>query len=52
VIVRNDAEPCKYIYVARNPKDCAVSLFHHMRAFKGFEFTGEWDEFFELFMKV
>ena len=25
--------PCKYIYVARNPKDLATSFYHHYRAF-------------------
>ena len=50
VIARNDAAPCRYIYVARNPKDTAVSLFHHMRAFKEFEYTASWDEHFENFM--
>lgn len=50
VIARNDASPCKYIYVVRNPKDTAVSLFHHMRAFKEFEYTASWDEHFENFM--
>ena len=42
--------PAKYIYVARNPKDVAVSYYHHMRLFKAFEFTGTWDDFFQLFM--
>ena len=44
------ASPCKYIYVARNPKDVAVLLFYHMRALGIFEFDGDWDHFFELFM--
>lgn len=41
----------KYIYVARNGKDGAVSLFHHARAFKPFQYSGTWDHFFLLFMR-
>ena len=40
----------KYIYVARNPKDVAVSLYYHSRAIKMFEYSGPWDHFFQLFM--
>ena len=42
--------PAKYIYVARNPKDVAVSLFYHARRCVCFEFTGDWDCFFEYFI--
>ena len=42
--------PGKYIYVVRNPKDCAVSYFHHDRAIPIHPLY-EWDEYFELFMK-
>ena len=43
VIARNDAAPCKYIYVARNPKDTCVSLYHHMVGFKGYQYQADWD---------
>ena len=40
--------PAKYIYVYRNPKDAAVSYYHHMKAMTG---SIPWDAFFEMFIK-
>ncbi|KXJ09921.1 Sulfotransferase 1 family member D1 [Exaiptasia diaphana] len=40
----------KYIYLARNPKDTAVSFYHYYRSLKPFEFDRTWDEFFEMFI--
>jgi len=42
-------KPC-YIYVMRNPKDTAVSMYHH-RLTMPFEPKPSWEEFFELFSK-
>ncbi|KAF8764339.1 Sulfotransferase 1C4 like protein [Argiope bruennichi] len=41
----------KYIFVARNPKDCCVSHYYHVRDDPGYGFwDAEFSEFFELFM--
>ena len=42
----------KYIYIARNPFDCAVSFFYHTKGFvKHYDFAeGTFDEFFECFI--
>ena len=43
----------KYVYVARNPFDCAVSFYHHTRGFpRHYDFAdGTWDAFFECFLR-
>jgi hypothetical protein len=43
----------KYVYVVRNPFDCAVSFYHHTRGFpRHYDFAeGSWDTFFECFMR-
>lgn len=42
----------KFVYVARNPFDCAVSLYHHTRGFvRHYDFAdGTFDDFFEVFI--
>ena len=45
-----NAEP-RYIYVMRNPKDTAVSYFHHKHFLPFTEDPASWDSFFEQFIK-
>ena len=42
-------ETCKVIYVARNPKDCAVSFYHHNLTVKGHSYIGDFDQFIRFF---
>ena len=45
-------EETKYLYVARNPFDCAVSFYHHTRGFvQHYDFEhGSFDDYFECFV--
>lgn len=40
----------KFIYVARNPKDCALSLYYFMSNNYRIAYKGSWDEFLHLFI--
>jgi hypothetical protein len=40
----------KVIYIARNPKDVAVSLYHHAKNKPEFQFSGDFDCFLKLFL--
>ena len=41
----------KYIYLARNPKDCAVSFYYHAKTTVYTAFDGKWVDFFKRFAK-
>ena len=40
----------KYVYCMRNPKDCLVSLYHHTCGKDIFNYSGTFEQFFELFL--
>jgi hypothetical protein len=46
-------DSARYVYVARNPFDCAVSFYHHTRGFvQHYDFAdGTFEEFFECFVR-
>jgi hypothetical protein len=41
---------CKILHVLRNPKDVAVSYYHHIRNMKDLKYSGSWSDFFPLFL--
>lgn len=41
----------KYIYITRNPYDCCVSAFYHVKNFHSMLFDGTFDEYFDMFVE-
>ncbi|XP_012889719.1 PREDICTED: sulfotransferase 1C2-like [Dipodomys ordii] len=41
---------CKFLYVARNAKDCMVSYYHFQKMNQGLPEPGTWEEYFETFI--
>jgi len=51
LLPRNLLTQCKVIYVARNPKDVAISYYHHHRLTKSIDPEMKFPDFLKLFMK-
>ena len=44
------AKKCKIIYILRNPKDVAVSLYNHVKNLLCYHYDGKWENFLPLFL--
>ncbi|XP_055937574.1 sulfotransferase 1C2A-like [Argiope bruennichi] len=44
------SDEAKYVYITRNPKDCCVSYYHHLKDLPFHGFAGDFNQFFELFI--
>lgn len=42
---------CKIIHIIRNPKDVAVSFFHHHVGIVNYEYDGKWEAYLPRFLK-
>lgn len=48
---RDKATKPRYIYVMRNPKDTAVSFYHHYHFIPAIKDPTSWETFFDQFIK-
>ncbi len=51
LVPRSSEHEVKYIYLARNPRDLAVSNFHFICSQPFIDFGGTWEEFLQHFIK-
>ncbi|KAH3882341.1 hypothetical protein DPMN_006276 [Dreissena polymorpha] len=41
----------KCVFIARNPKDTAVSFYNHTKGIKGYEYNGKFENYLQMFMR-
>ncbi|PVD31594.1 hypothetical protein C0Q70_07009 [Pomacea canaliculata] len=51
IAIKSGRNKCKMVYILRNPKDLAVSYYHHLKAAKEFEYDGSFRGFLQLFIE-
>ena len=51
VALRSGQNKCKMIYILRNPKDIAVSFYHHIKSQADFDYDGSFHGFVDLFLE-
>lgn len=44
-------DTCKVVFVARDPRDVAVSFYHHNRLIKAHEYVGDFKTYWNYFIK-
>ncbi|XP_073943401.1 uncharacterized protein [Choristoneura fumiferana] len=47
----NLLDTSKVVYVARDPRDAAVSFYYHNKRFKGHDYVGDFKSYWDLFQK-
>ncbi|KAK3607565.1 hypothetical protein CHS0354_011101 [Potamilus streckersoni] len=47
ILVKN----CKLMFCLRNPKDQAVSYFHHTKGIKLYEYDGKWENYLDMWLE-
>ncbi len=47
----NILDQCKVVTCLRNPKDTVVSFYHHEKMLKAHSYIGDFDSYFDMFMK-
>ncbi|KAJ8309367.1 hypothetical protein KUTeg_014241 [Tegillarca granosa] len=44
-------QKCKIVFIDRDPKDVAVSFYHHHKKLKNYEYEGKWENYLYMFLE-